>query len=444
MRPAALLCLLTVAAAAAPSAASEGGEIPCGRVEAGVIRIDGILEDWADVPPLLLAGDGSQDFAVSVKCNYDDRFLYLVADVQDDKLRRDRHSKAAGRGAIDTTGKSTGKSTGSSRNGARGKTLAKPPRVNLKAHASSRHGSGKAPGFPAEDGIEVLFEESGCLVRLVVLPGDADHDIAHVVFWDPRRESKLEEADSLQPSGWAVELKIPLDEVPGWFAGAPDLHLALAAHDADPGQAHGKGPRLLATSPRIAGHLGSITFGEANEHLAAFLRDRNLNEKDLRFNQVGRGTGRVVLADKTLAFVSDEWAYVELPVASAADVLEVRLVDLAGNHQDSALVRYRERGPAASSREILCTYRVTSAGLSRVFGVEVGKSQGANRLVTRVSFPKRGEATDILVEAQPAVGWNSDTYRDAPALDVAPIPLPWSTDTRARFVFHGEQYQQSD
>src|SRR5262249_10660365 len=153
----------------------------------------------------------------------------------------------------------------------------------------------------------------------------------------------------------------------------------------------------------------TVTFGEAALQLDAFLRDRKFSDKDIRFNQVGRGTGRVVLARTTLAFVGEDFAFLELPAQKPEDISEVRLVDLAGEGTDSVLLRYRERGAAGASREVLAAYRMTGDGLSRVFGVEVGKSQGPNRLATKVTLVKHGAATDILVEALPAAGWTDSS-----------------------------------
>lgn len=398
--PAVSALLLLVAPGASPAAEPPPpAEIPCGRVEGGVVQVDGLLDDWADVTPLLVAGKGPEgDFALALRCNFDDKSLYLAADVRDDKLVRDRRARKAPRGA--------GRKLGT---------------------------------FPAEDGLELVFEDKGRLARLRLLPGDPDHDVPALVSWDPTREgqaTKVEALDSLQREGWAFEIRLPLDEVPGWLAGARQIRMAVVAHDADPGRR----PRELSTSPIAPGRLGRVTFGDAGPQLDAFLRDRKLTEKDIRWSEVGQGTGRVVLARNILAYVSDDWSYVELPVDSPADILEVRLVDLSGEGQDTTMVRYREHGDGGSSREILAIYRVTGSSLGRSFGVEVAKAQGASRLSTKVSLVKRGPATDLVVEAQPAVGWNAATYREATAVDVTPIPLPWSKETKLHFQFRGEEY----
>src|SRR5204863_275901 len=110
-------------------------------------------------------------------------------------------------------------------------------------------------------------------------------------------------------------------------------------------------------------------------------RDRRLKPSDLRFDQIGRvlptGPARVVVAGRTVGVISDEYAYLELPAASAKDVIDVRLVDLAGDGHDAIVVRYRERA-GEGSREVLAAYRMVDEGLRRTFGVEVGKSLGAN------------------------------------------------------------------
>jgi len=384
MRLAAAVAAVLLALAAGARAT----EIPCAPVEPDVIRADGLLDDWAGVAGAEL-GAGS-DFALTVKCNYDRDTLYLLADVRDDYLARTR-----------------------------------------AAHA-------------AEDHVEFGFADGDKVERLIVYP--ADGAVPHRVRWaSGHKLVGVEEADALQPRGWAVELRIALASVPGWSAGAPSLRLAAAAFDCD-SKANPSVESALATAPlpwTDPARLGAIEFAEARAALDGFLRDRHLSMRDVRFDRIGRvlpqGNARVIVGGRTLAVISDEYAYLELPVASAADVLEVRLVDLAGDGHDAILVRYREGGPSGA-REVLAAYRMAGEGLRRTFGVEVAKSQGPNRLSTKINFVKRKSATDIVVEAQPAVGWTEATYRDAPDGELAPIPLPWTKERRVRFGFRGDEY----
>src|SRR5262245_57547534 len=90
MRLAALLCALALATTAPARAA----DIPCGPVEKDVVRVDGLLDDWRDVSGIDIGGRDA-DFSFTVKCNYDEKTLYLAVDMRDDYLVRSRETRPA-------------------------------------------------------------------------------------------------------------------------------------------------------------------------------------------------------------------------------------------------------------------------------------------------------------------------------------------------------------
>jgi hypothetical protein len=55
---------------------------------------------------------------------------------------------------------------------------------------------------------------------------------------------------------------------------------------------------------------------------------------------------------------------------------------------------------------------------------------------------RRGKATDILIEAGSAVGFDAASYKEAPAEDVIPVLLPWGDDRKARYQFRGDEYSR--
>jgi hypothetical protein len=106
-------------------------------------------------------------------------------------------------------------------------------------------------------------------------------------------------------------------------------------------------------------------------------------------------------------------------------------------------MRYLERGQGGA-REVLAVYRpVGDSQIGRVFACETGKSAGANHIDDKVSFVKRGRATDILVEAGAAAGFTQANYQESPAEDMAPILLPWGDDKKARYQFSGDEYRRA-
>jgi hypothetical protein len=198
----------------------------------------------------------------------------------------------------------------------------------------------------------------------------------------------------------------------------------------------------------VAG-LSTLEFAAARAAYEGFLTSVKAGPRDVSFDAIGNvtptGKGRVVVAGTTLGILTDEYAYIGLPVRAKADIREVRLADLAGDGKDAVLVRYIERG-GGGSREVLAAYRLAGEGLRRVFGVEVAKSAGDKKLATKVSVApvKKGRGMEILVEALPAVGWTAESYAETPSEDLVSIPLPWSPGKKARFQFKGDTYFRVD
>ncbi len=370
---------------------SSAADIPCGAVEPGVIHVDGLIDDWSDVAGIDVGGR-DRDFSFTVKCNYDAKTLYLAIDVRDDYLVRTRDARAT------------------------------------------------------EDHVEIAFADGTKVDKLVVYP--ADGAIPHKVYWSSGTKLRgVETAESRQPNGWSVEARLALASVPGWSPGAPLVKLGVGAVDVD-SKSRPQVEATLESSPLgDARMLGTTEFAEGKQALEAFLRDRKLQLRDVSFDRPGRlgpsGSVRVVVAGNYVATIADEYAYLALPVKDRRDIRDIRLVDLAGDGRESLVLRYTERG-GGGSREVLAAFRITGDGLRRTFGCEVAKAMGPNRLDTKVSFVKKGRATEIVVEPAPAVGWNEANYRESPAEDLVPIPTPWAKEKRARFSFKGESYFRAE
>src|SRR5207244_12081254 len=134
---------------------------------------------------------------------------------------------------------------------------------------------------PGEDHVEIDFADRDKIEKLVVFPGDSQARVPRKLFWQGGRRTKdVQVADSLQPKGWAVELRLPLAAVPGWAPGVPAIKLSVGAFDSD-SKSHPAIETSLSTSPLdAAAHLGNTSFAEASAALQAFLRDRHLAAKD--------------------------------------------------------------------------------------------------------------------------------------------------------------------
>jgi hypothetical protein len=228
----------TAALAAAlllPCQRAQARDISCGAVDSDVIQIDGLLGDWKDVPGLITqdaahivagkAWDGPDDLSFIVRCNYDDRRLYLAVDVRDDRLVRTRKAQ------------------------------------------------------PQEDHVIFTF---GAGRQLVVWPGDLHADIPRVVKWARGRPpAGIEVAESMQPRGWSVEVAIPWKLVPGWSPGVAQVRGAVAVADAD-WKAPLKQDCTMSTSEGRA--PGALVLGEGDELMQAFLKQVGARKSDIVFD----------------------------------------------------------------------------------------------------------------------------------------------------------------
>jgi hypothetical protein len=286
---------------------------------------------------------------------------------------------------------------------------------------------------PGEDHIELTLRGH----RLTIFPGDA-RAIPTLARWGTKPAKNVKAVSALQQAGWAVELAIPMSAIPGYKAGMP-LQYKAAVADCD--------SKAALKTERTVDSSGAIVFAEGDAALDGFLKDRNLRRSDIWFDKGvslgGKAGGRAVIAGKYLAFITDGYVFIELPIHQRADVKDARVVDLAGDGRQAIVVRYVERG-GGGSRDVLAAWRVVGdSEIRRVFAAEVGKQTAAGRVDDKVAFVKRGRATDIVVDAGSAAGLSAATWHETPADDVIPVLLPWGDDRHARYQFQGDEYKRA-
>jgi hypothetical protein len=372
--------LLFQGLASACATTAYAADLPCGPAEKGTVTLDGLTDDWADVEGLDAGGTDS-NLSFTIKCNVEPETLYLLVDVRDNYFVRTKQTR------------------------------------------------------PGEDHLELGLGGR----KLMVFPGDAGA-IPDRVTWAPGRPAKgVRSASALQAKGWAVELAVPLGQLPGYRKGASGVRFHATVADCD--------SKASLKTERTVEVAGSIEFAEAGSALEEFLKERGLTRASITWERsiaLGhRHGGRILFADKYLVLISDGYVYQELPFRDRRDLKDARLVDLAGDGREALVLRYLEHG-GGGSREVLAAYRQRGESqLARVFACEVGKSSGVAHVEDKVSFVKRGKANDIVVEAARAVGFTQASYREAQAEDMIPILLPWGGERRARYRFHGEEYQRA-
>jgi hypothetical protein len=286
---------------------------------------------------------------------------------------------------------------------------------------------------PGEDHIELTLGGH----KLTVFPGDA-RSIPTIARWGTQPAKTVKAVSALQQAGWAVELAIPMAAIPGYKAGMPLPYKALVA-DSD-SKASLKTERTVDTSGRIA-------FAEGDDALDGFLKDRHLSRSDIWFEKgislERKAGGRAVLAGRYLAFVTDGYVFLELPIKQRADVKDARIVDLAGDGRQAVVVRYVERG-GGGARDVLAAYRLVGDGeVRRVFAAEVAKQTPQGRVDDKVGFVKRGRATDVVIDAGAAQGLSAASWHESPADDMIPVMLPWADDRHARYQFSSDEYKRA-
>ena len=269
--------------------------------------------------------------------------------------------------------------------------------------------------------------------KLMVYPGDAGA-LREVVRATPLQLGKaVRTVSALQAQGWAVEMVLPLVALEHYAPGMP-LSFSLGVADCD-SKADGKTARTRSLA-------GRLFVNRAETALDDLLHALHTDRAAVRFDRaVALGLderGRALVVGKYLSLIvgSGEFSFQEL--LSSVEVKNLEVVNLNGSNEALA-VRYVERS-SRGAREILAIYRVQGDELARSFACEVKKSVGDAFVEDKVSWIRRGKATDLVIEASKANGFSKTNFSSDGSADVIPLLLPWATDRRARYQFRGDEY----
>lgn len=377
MRWVALVCVLF--ALAAPAADASPTAIRCDNLSTADLAIDGLLDDW---PSQVLTRVGvASDGSIALRCSWDGAALAIALEITDDRLVR----------------------------------LAKP--------------GGQ------QDHVTVTVGADGKPVVVDVFPGNS---MAKAKITKP---AKVAAADSLQPKGFSVELKVPAKQLAGLTASTPALSLQVTFTDSD--KAAG-GDTIPVTID------GSIELGDRKDLLDDFLRTVQLKRSDIKLDTLvdldpdRRGNERLVAGGSVIGVLTDQFAYVSLPVARPADVKKVELLPFGARNTKvvSAVVRQSGNG---GSRDLLMLWTVWSGQLQPLAQIELRKEQGGNVLESGYKIVKGKKATELWVEPKPAVGFTADTWNEQPADDADAIVLPWdATRSGVAYSVKGAEIERRD
>lgn len=357
MRVVPCAAVLVIAVVAAPRAHA-GSAIRCDDLSTADLVIDGLLDEW---PKAALTKVGSpSNGQVELRCSWDGTAFALSLDIKDDRLIRVRSGKAH------------------------------------EDHVSIRLGAGGAP------------------IAIDVFPGN---QMAKARIVKP---AKIAVADSLQPKGFSVELRIPAKAIAGFSPSTPALDLGIVFHDSD--QATG------GADTEVALPL-TVELGDRKDLLEDFLRAVRLRRSDVKLDQMAnldpdrKGNERIVAGGTVIGVLTDQFAYVSLPAASAADVKKVELLPLGASIKVvAAVVRQSGHG---GSRDLLMLWTVWSGQLTPLGQIEIRKQRGADVLEASYAIAKGPKGPELRVEPRPAVGFTAETWNEEPASDADAMVLPW-------------------
>jgi hypothetical protein len=141
------------------------------------------------------------------------------------------------------------------------------------------------------------------------------------------------------------------------------------------------------------------------------------------------------------------YAVVTLPFASPDDVSSVKTRDLTGKGPSEILVEgvMRAQAPAEAgggevARKVLLVYQLTDASLRRVFGAELERSMGPNKVSGNVDFA----AGEIVLRPGRAAGFTEKTYpfpqEVAASGGIEPLLLPWSGAKPVHYRWDGSRF----
>lgn len=266
-----------------------------------------------------------------------------------------------------------------------------------------------------EDHVTLSVGAGGKPVTVVAWPGN---NLGKSKIAKPAR---VQAADSLQPKGFSIEIAIPASAIPNMATATASLDLSVVFDDSD--AATGGDTQPLEVKQ-------AIELSDRKDLFDDFLSAVKLSKADIKFDQQAeldpdrKGKERVVAGGIAIGVITDQFAFVTLPAATAADVKKIELLPLGPRGQQviSAIVKQAGNG---GSRELLMLWTVWSGQLQPLAQIEVKKEMDGKILESTWKLVKGKKAPELWIEPKPAVGWTADTWNEEPAPDLDPILLPW-------------------
>jgi hypothetical protein len=267
-----------------------------------------------------------------------------------------------------------------------------------------------------EDKVSLTLSAGEKPIAIVVWPANS---MAKSKITKP---AKVEAADSLQPKGFSVEVAIPAAAIAGYSPSLPAFQLEAVFADSDAATGGDTTP-LEIKQP--------IELGDRKDLLDDFLATVRLRKTDIKLDELAeldpdrKGKERLVAGGNVIGILTDQFAYVTLPVQSPGDLKKIELLPLGpkGQMVVSAVVRQTGNG---GSRDLLMLWTVWSGQLQPLVNIEIRKELNGNVLESTYKVNAKGKkGPELVVEAQASAGFSAESFQEIPAGDADTILLPW-------------------
>lgn len=388
---------------------------PAARAQAGMrvvaierVRVDGALGDWRGAN-FTSVGDGS-DASMRFALGYDERGLYLAAEVRDERMVR------------------------TARPGAREDAII----LTLTQ--------------PGNRAAVDLYFFAGVPGRSAASAGEAPVGTTRV---RPLRGAQVVEGPLSRGQGYVLEAFVPVSALPGrarWREARGSIRLRDVDREARP-EVEAE-PALVAVDPRRLETLVPLMIsGGEGGVLEEFLAARNILAARPTHRLQGDVAGDARPESVTLVAGyllvngpgyrgGQGYAYHQLPVQSAGDVRSAELVDLTGDGKDELVLVLRQRN-AQGERDLWQAMSLTGESPRPLFAIEVRKAIGASSVEAQVRIRRQRPAPIIQVRAGRARGLDASSYREAPASDAEAILVPWGPVLERTYRWNGRSFERT-
>lgn len=379
---------------ASRSALAEGSMVPIDGVPQGGVKLNGVLSEWPAMTPLSVKLSGSPsatDHAVRAGLMMDDGFLYVGADVTDDKL------------------------------------------VRTKSYGANEDRLTLVVAFPDGQAFEIdLFAgDPGNVAGAVKIKG-ADVSGAQLV-----------EAPRSDKTGYTLEAKIPWSALPPAAKTRVSLRGGMRSTDSDGGAPKSVLATTSETTPSKMPHL-PIDAEDGIE--SSFAKEKGLSggpRIDVVADVVGDDMKeRVLLWDNFILVAGPgfrggkEFFFNDAGVEKTM-IPSFEVKDVTGDGKAEILIRKR-RGKPTAFREVLEVLSMTGEGLHPLFRAEVGITTDQGAIVNDVHF--EGKEIKIALASGSA---KEDGWKEPPDSTIEGALLPWGTVKSRTYAWNGSAFAKT-